>query len=178
MSSCSDEVVNDSRPDIFKDPEAYIRKKTVDWELKGISDDFETYTLEEINEVMRRNGLEEISKEEVDEAKKLYQLESRNCTWPCATWHALGDNTGDGLLKLADYVALRSELCRLGGTQGYCLDGYSNLNNCVGSYCPRTEFINNCAMSYLGPFNNGLYELSGSDHLAMQQRLLGIICCN
>jgi hypothetical protein len=61
---------------------------------------------------------------------------------------------------------------------GNCYDGYSNLNNCISDNCPQPEFINNCAMSYLGSLNNELYELSASDHLAMQQRLLGIICCN
>jgi hypothetical protein len=154
--------------------EEFIKQKTAKWEAKGKKIYIEQLTLEELNKVMRDHNLPEFSQNDLIEAKQ--SLETRSCSYSCATWVALGDNDGSGTLGVGDVIDLRDELCRLGGEEPSCETGTSNLNSCSGSNCPLSQFVDNSALSYL---SNGteLFILDIDDLTAMQERIIGIICC-
>jgi hypothetical protein len=178
VASCNKDQNSEKETSFKDDPHAYILKKTKEWEAKGIEAKNEVLTLEQFNEAMRQNGWPEVTKEEVLKAKAQNELEERTCGYSCSTWNALGDNNGDGLLRLADYVALRSEQCRLGGTLPACTDMPPvSLMTCSGFQCPFPQFYNNCALDLLA-YGGDMFSMNVEDHFAMRDRLLGFICCN
>jgi hypothetical protein len=174
IQSCSNDDYNVDNSLINKE-EDYIRQKTSEWEAKGKEVYIEQLSLEELNRVMRYNNLPEFSNQDISDAK--YSLEQRSCGYSCSTWVALGDNDGSGTLGVGDVIDLRTELCRLGGSPPSCSTGSSDLGTCSGSGCPLSQFVDNSALSYLA---NGteFFILDIDDLTAMQERILGIICCN
>ncbi|HMP31249.1 MAG TPA: hypothetical protein PKD85_16710 [Saprospiraceae bacterium] len=171
--SCSKDQTIDVNP-LKLTEEEFIKQKTAQWEAKGKEIFIEQLSLEELNKIMRDHHLPEFSQNDLKEAKQT--LETRSCSYSCATWVALGDNDGSGTLGVGDVIDLRNELCRLGGVEPSCEAGTSNLNSCSGSNCPLSQFVDNAALSYL---SNGteLFILDIDDLTAMQERILGIICC-
>lgn len=121
-------------------------------------------TLEEINKVMRENGMKEFTKKDVERSVQM------RTTYPCATWVTLGDWSGNSVLAAGDLVLAIAYIC----DKTYC-GGNVDMFNCSGN-CPSQayDFAYMSGLAYGDEWD----DLNPNDVEAAGDRILGLIACN
>ncbi len=114
FSSCNkdERVLSSAVPKPNETPEQYLERRMNDFKASGKTVTVEHATLEEINNLMRAEGLPEISRKEVQQSVQ------KRTVWPCYVWINHGDWNNSGTFTAFDLVQARKYICNYPGSGG------------------------------------------------------------
>jgi hypothetical protein len=151
FGSCAKEATNQEIVDDQLSQALFIQKRIAEIKANPLKTKVVHASLEEINQVLRKNSLKEFTQEEMDVLKAELRLRS---TYPCAVWNSFGDWNGDGTFDTGDIADVNVWL----SPSGTCACSSVDLWTC-GCSTPHDDFA---ALTYLQN-GSGYFLMNSTD---------------